>query len=595
MNLKPAILAATFLTLGAAACSERRPPNLDTPIEEAPPPLVTVFTDVAATSGLDFEHFSGATGQFFFPEIMGAGVALLDFDSDGDLDVYALQGSFLDRGPRQENDTDLPRDWPKNRLFRNELIPAGTLHFVDVTATAGDAGHAGYAMGVAVGDIDNDGDPDIYLGNFGHNAMLRNDGNGHFTDITEISGTDDSRWSTSASFLDFDRDGDLDLAFVNYVNFTMTNNKHCSGAGGRRDYCDPTTYLPVTDRLYRNDGSGRFTDVSAVAGLDAAFGSGLGVTSADFDGDGFPDIYVANDKRANQLWINNRDGTFRDAALMSGAAYNADGAAEASMGVTAGDFDGDGDEDLFMTHLNRETNTLYVNDGRGNFRDDTDRHKLGVTSLAFTGFGTGWFDYDNDGLLDVFIANGAVLAEPNQAGQTPYPYRQGNQLLRNTGDGRFRDVSAYSGAAMALQEISRGAAFGDVDNDGDVDVLVSNNNGLVRLLRNDIGHKRNWLRVRLVGTESARDAAGARVLLLRDGELAVARRVHTDGSYGSASDSRVLFGLGDDRAIAGVAVLWPLGRTEVWRGIVANTEVTLIEGEGGAWQADGARVVGTGQ
>ena len=318
-------------------------------------------------------------------------------------------------------------------------------------------GHDGYGMGATVGDIDNDGDSDLYVTNFGPNVLYRNNGDGTFADITENSTTGDPLWSTSAAFLDYDRDGDLDLFVTNYVDFAMDNNKHCASAGGQRDYCGPRAYNAAPDRLYRNEGDGRFTDVTTAAGLDAAFGSGLGVVCADFNLDGWVDIYVANDQRENQLWINGGDGRFTDHGPLSGSAVNMNGKAESSMGVTAGDFDGDGDEDLFMTHLATETNTLYLNDGTANFIDATDRFDLGFSSRPFTGFGSEWFDYDNDGTLDLFVANGAVTLEESRIGKSEYPYEQTNQLFQNDGQRKFTDISTQSGPALALLEVSRGA------------------------------------------------------------------------------------------------------------------------------------------
>ena len=332
---------------------------------------------------------------------------------------------------------------------------------------------------------------------------------------------------------------------------------------------------------FRNDGDDNFTDVTLEAGIDAAYGSGLGVVAADFNNDGYPDIYVANDLRANQLWINQGNGTFKDLSLMSGTAFNANGIAEAGMGVTAADFDHDGDEDLYMTHLIRETNTLYLNDGRGNFHDATNQFKLAQPSVPNTGFGTRWFDYDNDGDLDIFIANGAVNIEESQK-HTPYPYRQKNQLLENIGNGEYRDISAIAGAAMQLYEVSRGAAFGDIDNDGDIDIVISNNNGPVRLLRNEVGNQKHWLQVKVQGTESNRDGIGARVAIIRNNKL-IWNRVHTDGSYLSTNDIRVHFGLGDDPTIDGVVIHWPNGSKEIWKDIQVDRLIKLVEGTGEPW------------
>ncbi|MEN8109062.1 MAG: CRTAC1 family protein [Pseudomonadota bacterium] len=544
------------------------------------------FVDVTDAAGLAFTHFSGATGAYYQPEVFGPGVALLDYDADGDLDIYLPQATMLDPGREPEQALFPPpaSHSPGDRLFRNELQPGGALQFTDVTAEAG-LGRQSYSQGVAVGDYDNDGDADLYVTGFGPNSLYRNNGDGSFTDITTEAGVDESRWSSSAAFLDYDRDGDLDLFVTNYVHFTVAGNKQCAGADGKLDYCGPQAYEPVRDRLFRNDGDDRFTDFSDAAGLGDAFGPGLGVTCADFNGDDWQDIYVANDGKENQLWLNRGDGTFGNNALMAGVAVNAYGKAEASMGVTAGDFDNDGDEDLFMTHLNRETNTLYLNDGAGNFLDVTDQRKLGRISVSYTGFGSEWFDYDNDGDLDLFIANGAVKIVETLRGQ-PYPYQERNQLLRNDGTDGFTDVTALAGPALKLVEVSRGAAFGDLDNDGDLDIVVANNNGPTRLLRNQAGGGHHWLTLKLVGTRANRDAMGARVAVLRKDRVALWRRVHTDGSYLSASDPRVHFGLGADTALAGVLVIWPDGAKEVWRGIKVDTFNTLQQGDGERWNGE---------
>jgi len=542
-----------------------------------------LFLEVAAESGLRFQHFTGATGEYYFPEIVGPGAALLDYDRDGDLDVYVVQGSVLDPGSSEKALFPLPAGSPPgNRLFANQLVPKGELRFVDVTERAG-VGDTGHGMGVAVGDFDNDGYPDLYVTNFGPNVLYRNRGDGTFADVTRGSGTQEPGWSTSAAFVDADRDGRLDLFVTRYVDFALDRNKLCRGSADRREYCGPKVYDPLPDRLYRNEGGGRFSDVTAAAGLEASFGSGLGVTVLDADDDGWPDLYVANDQLPNQLWINRGDGTFEDRGPLSGSAYNLEGKAESSMGVAAGDFDGDGDEDLFMTHLAGETNTLYVNDGGGQFLDSTDRFNLGVASLPFTGFGTAWLDYDNDGRLDLFVTNGAVDAEETQLGREAYPYRQTDQLFRQEPDGRFTEVSERAGPSLAAPEVGRGAAFGDLDNDGDIDIVVSNNNGPLWLLRNEVGHRNHWLMVELDGERSNRAGIGAEVTLLRPAGSFLRRRARTDGSYLSANDVRVHFGLARDPDIEGVAVEWPSGLREIWSGVEANRVVRLVEGSGKPW------------
>ena len=584
MTPRPIIFAMLMVVAGCGAPTESHPVN-DNAQDNASPSATTqapIFVDVARAAGLDFEHFIGATGQFYFTEVMGAGVALLDYDLDGDLDVYLVQGSMLGDTSATPLFPAPQTHWPGNRLFRNELVERGELRFSDVTPDAG-VGDTGYGMGVAVGDVDDDGDPDLYVSNFGANVFYRNLGDGRFEAVPDAGGANDARWTTSASFLDYDNDGDLDLFVTSYTSFSLLNHKQCRSSDGERDYCAPQSYEALTDRLYRNDGDFRFTDVSRESGILSATGTGLGVTGADFNGDSIMDIYVANDGWANFLWLGDGQGGFEENGMMSGTAYNSHGLEEASMGVTAGDFDGDGDEDLFMTHLAQQTNTLYVNDGTGQFIDATDRYNMGGSSLPYTGFGTAWFDFDNDGHLDLFIANGAVARIKSLVGASPYPYAETNQLYRNLGTRRFEDVTAIAGPVFAAREVSRGAAFGDLDNDGDLDIVVANNNGPVRLLRNEVGNRHHWVQVSARGMASNRDGIGARVAVLRAGAAPLWRRVHTDGSYLSASDDRVHVGLGDSDSFEGVGIQWPSGRREVWRDLGVDQHVTLEEGTGQPW------------
>ena len=404
---------------------------------------------------------------------------------------------------------------------------------------------------------------------------------GTFTDVSRQTGTDHARWSLSASFLDFDRDGWLDLYVSNYIDHSVDEDTDCSTPVGERDYCGPQRYQPVPDRLYRNRGDGTFADVTAEAQIASEYGPALGVVAADVDGDGWVDIYVANDGQENQLWVNQQDGTFSNRAVLAGVALNEAGSAEAGMGVDAGDFDNDGDDDLFVTHLVTQTNTLYVNEGSGLFEDRTTLSGLGFPSLPYTGFGTLWFDFDNDGWLDVLVVNGAVntIRTLTQAAD-PHPLHQRNQLFRNLGNGRFEDVSDRAGAVFALSEVSRGAAFGDLDNDGDVDVLVTNNNGRARLLLNQIGNRNRWLGLRLVGRGAPRDMLGARVGVFRSDGPPLWRRARTDGSFASANDPRVLVGLGDARTVPRVRVVWPSGAVEEWTDVPVDQWLTLTEGTG---------------
>jgi hypothetical protein len=532
------------------------------------------FTDEAAQAGLDFVHVNNMSGKFYFPEMMGPGAALLDFDNDGDLDIYLVQGRSLEPAA--------PSRGPSDRLYRNDLTiaPDGrrTLRFTDITGTSGIESR-GYGMGVAAGDIDNDGCTDLYLTRYGDTQLLRNRCDGTFEDVTDRSATRRSGWSVSASFFDFDRDGWLDLYVGDYLAYDLARRVDCFTPSGKPDYCSPNAYRSRASRLYRNRGGGTFADVTESSGLASAFGPGLGAATGDFDGDGWIDLYVANDGRDNQLWINRRDGTFGNIALLAGVAVNGHGKAEGSMGVDAGDFDGDGDEDLVIANLTGEGATLYANDGAGRFEDAGARSGLRLASLRGTGFGAGWFDFDNDTRLDVLIVNGAVriIDALEQAGD-PFPLHQRNQLFRGVGGGRFEDVTARAGAAFVRSDVSRGAAFGDIDNDGDLDLLVAVNNGPTRLLINRAAGGHHWMGLRLVGGQPRRDMLGARVAVLRGDAPPLWGRVHTDGSYASASDPRVLVGLGTAQAVTGVRVIWPSGRVERWDGPGVDRYTTLVEG-----------------
>ena len=565
---------ACLLTIAGTGCSDD-PSARDYDESQAP-----VFEDMAQSSGLDFKHYSGATGKYYFPEIMGAGIALLDYDGDDDLDVLILQGRRLD--PEADGDGMDATTPPGHRLYRNELNPSGKLRFSDVTESAG-IGDRGYGMGVSVGDIDNDNDQDLYLTHFGDNALYINDGNGKFHVATVTSNTEDDRFGSSAAFLDYDADGLLDLFVANYNTFAISNHQACRDYDGHQDYCDPLSYPPAVDRIFHNLGDGRFADAAVATGIYKHFGTGLGVISADFNVDGAVDIYVANDKMGNIYWINDGHGKFTDEALMSGVGYNADGIAEASMGVVAGDVDSDGDDDLFMTHLTAQTNTLYLNDGTGNFHDATDQLNLGASSRPYTGFGTILIDYDNDGDHDLLIANGAVLRQEKGIGDRLAEYAQKNQLYRNNGTGRFEDVSELAGESFNKSQISRGAAVGDIDNDGDLDAVISNADGPAELLINRGEPAHHWLSVKLRGIVSNRDGVGARVALLRRNGDRLWRRAHTDGSYLSASDIRVHFGMGTDPQVHGIGVIWPAGGREIWTDIEADTRITLVEGSGRPW------------
>lgn len=568
-------------------------------------PGASIFEDRSAEVGLDFVHQGGMSGERFFLEIMGSGAALVDFDNDGDLDVFLPQGHSL------SPDSGSPTEDPGDRLLRNDLTadPDGErrMQLVDVTERVGIRGN-GYGQGVAVADVDNDGWADLYVTNFGPNQLWRNlggEGSKAFEDIADVAGVEAEGWSTSAAFVDFDRDGWLDLYVATYVEYAVESDVACRVATGLPDYCSPLTYRPRRDRLFRNLGPDRktgtvtFEEVGEASGIWSESERGLGVVSGDWNHDGWPDLYVANDMTPNFLWLNGGEsrsgaaGRFTNEALLAGCAVNRHGKPEASMGVVSGDIDGDGDEDLYMTHLVSETNTLFRNDGTGLFADATTFAGLGGLSLETTGFGTAMLDFDNDGHLDLLAVNGAVTSIEAQAltGE-PLPLRQPNQLFRNLGSGAdpklfFEDVSARAGESFGLLEVSRGAAVGDVDNDGDLDVLLTNNHGPARLLVNTVGDRNRWVGLRLIGTEGGRDMLGAVARLsLGDGRQMV-RRVRSDGSYLSANDPRVVFGLGSSQEVRGLEVEWPDGRREAWDGEFVGRYTELQQGSGRAVEAAG--------
>ncbi|HUP25375.1 MAG TPA: CRTAC1 family protein [Thermoanaerobaculia bacterium] len=541
----------------------------------------TVFVESAQSAGLDFVHFNGMVGKLYFAENMGSGAAVFDYDGDGDLDIYLGQGQLFEGDALEQAVFQPKHPLPlTGRLYRNDLerLPDGTrrLRFVDVTERAGFAPTA-YTMGVCTGDYDNDGDVDLYLANLGSNALLRNDGDGTFTDVIAESGADDRSWSVACSFFDYDRDGWLDLVVGNYVEWRVALHKDCTAAMvGTSDYCGPLAFRLTPNSLFRNRGDGTFENVTERVLRDQRPASTLGTVAGDFDDDGWLDLYVANDLVENQMWMNRAGSTagerdLIDHAVLGGTSVDAQGQPQASMGVVAGDLDADGDEDLFMTHLRLEMNTLYLNDGSGLFRDASRESGLGRPSWSTTGFGVALLDYDNDGVLDLYVANGSVklIEEQVRAGER-HPLREPNALYRGLGGGRFAEVPESLRERPAYSEVSRGVAAGDLDGDGDVDLIVTNNAGRARLLRNEVGQDRPWLGLRLLLRDAPRDAYGAKVGLFRRGRPTQWRRVRTDGSYASASDPRVLFGLGDGGLgdpgpgeIEKVWVRWPDGSVEV--------------------------------
>ncbi|MFQ5706313.1 MAG: CRTAC1 family protein [bacterium] len=502
------------------------------------------------------------------PESIGSGGAFLDYDNDGDLDIYLVNGAWHSKAT-------IESQLLKNRLFRQEQD--GT--FVDVTELSG-LGDTGYGMGVGVGDMDNDGDVDVYVSNYGPDVLFRNNGDGTFTDISKAAGIDNPHWGCSVVFFDYDLDGYLDLYVTNYVAYD--SSVKCPDRGGRLDYCGPVGFPGVPDVLYRNHGDGTFVDVSVASGIATVSSKGLGVVSADFNGDVFPDVYVANDGEPNFFWINRRGKTFENRALVLGAAVNELGRSEAGMGIALGDIDNDKDLDLFLTHLRAESNTFYRNSGVRGFEDDTSPAGLSGPSMPYTGFGTGFFDYDHDGDLDLAVVNGRVargtlLTQTEPAGYWDH-YAEPNLLFENDGYGRFRDVSDLDSAFCWVIENSRGLAFGDVDNDGDIDLLVTNDGGNARLYRNDVPHKGHWLMIRAIDPDLRRDAIGAQITVVV-GEKQLLRLIAPGYSYLCTNDPRAHFGLGAATAVDEILVQWPDGKTERFPGVAVDQIITLNKGQ----------------
>ncbi|MFQ5700374.1 MAG: CRTAC1 family protein, partial [Acidobacteriota bacterium] len=487
-----------------------------------------------------------------------------------DLDLYLVNGAPL---PGYKKTRPLT-----NAMYRND----GTGHFTDVTVSSG-TGDTGYGMGICAGDYDNDGYTDFYLTNFGLNVLYRNNGDGSFEATTGASGAGSDLWSTSCAFLDYDRDGDLDLYVANYVDFAPDNNKYCGDyARNVRAYCHPNVYNGQPDVLYRNNGDGTFTDVSDQAGLTARDGNGLGVVTGDYDNDGDIDLYVANDKSPNVLYRNEGNGRFADVTLLAGVGYSVDGEPQAGMGTFFGDYDGDGDLDLVVTNLDFEYNDLYRNEGDGIFSDASFSSGVGAVSLSYVGFGVQFFDYDNDGRMDMAVANGHILDN------APYfndatTYAQRPFLFRGMPGGRMQEVGLKAGPGLGTPLVGRGMAAGDIDGDGDTDLLITVCGGAPRLIRNDGGDAARGLTLRLVGRRSNRSALGARASLHGPHGPEMVE-VRSGGSYLSQPDMRVHFGLGPDGPAgpARVTVRWPSGSVETFLVDPAVRFATLLEGEGSA-------------
>ena len=522
-----------------------------------------IFVDVTQKAGIHFKHTNGKTEHKHIIETMGSGTVFFDYDNDGDAELY-----FVNGGPIP-NDKQHARLQSKaaNALYRND----GNGRFTDVTEISG-TGDTGYGMAAAAADIDNDGDADLYVANFGQDTLYRNNGDGTFTDITEAAGIDNHSWGIAAVYLDFNLDGHLDIFVVNYLVYDLS--MPVETYKGIVGYGHPRRYRGTADVLYRNNGDGTFTNVAAAAGVtNPEEGRGMAAVACDYDNDGFPDIYVSNDTNRNFLYRNNGDGTFTDESLFIGGGYDENGIAEGSMGVDCGDYNGDGWLDLLIA--NSEKATLYKNEEGTLFSDATVESGLQQPTLPFVGFSPLFLDYDNDGYLDIFCANGHPqdVIEILQDHET---YAQRDQVFRNNGDGTYQEVSETAGAYFSEPFVGRAAACADYDNDGDMDIVVMNSNQRAVLLRNEGGNRHNWLGIQLVGTRSNRDGIGAKVRIIA-GDMTQVAETKSGSSYASGSQVRLLFGVGAHERVEKIAITWPSGIRQELVGIEVNQTLTVLE------------------
>jgi hypothetical protein len=553
-------VAATLAACGAPPSSSSTSPAASPPASDGGPAW---FEDEAARRGVNFVHQSGHQSRYLLPEIMGGGGALFDMDGDGDLDLLLVQsGAIGASGDRPAG----------HRLYRND----GRGRFEDVSAAHGVSPLTGYGMGAASGDYDGDGDADLYLTGVGRNTLLQNDGTGRFTDLTARAGVAGSGWSTSAAFTDMDGDGDLDLFVTRYLAWSFETERECFSLTGVVDYCSPKNYdAPTSDLLFRNDGGGAFTDVSKAAGLTAGVGNGLGVLVDDVNGDGRPDVFVANDGTPNHLWINLGGGRLLESAMTWGVAIDQDGVAKAGMGVHAADVDEDGDNDMIVMNLDAESDSFFRHDGRF-FVDATSQAGLRVASRRFTRFGVAFMDFDNDGVLDLYEANGRVGLQAQTFGADPYA--EPNLLFAGVDGGRFEEVRPRGGTRAPLVATSRAAIFGDIDTDGGVDVIVVNRDGAPHVLHNVVPSRGHWLLARALDARG-RDAIGAS-LTIEAGGRTRRRDVRTAYSYLAANDPRVHVGLGTAGRVDAIVVRWPDGVRERFGPFDADRVVELRRGRG---------------
>jgi enediyne biosynthesis protein E4 len=526
------------------------------------------FVDVTRAAGITFQHDNAASPEKFLIETMGSGCGWIDYDQDGLLDLYLVNSAATQAYK--------PARPLRSALYHNN----GDGTFTDVTQRAGVGAEGVFGMGVAVGDFDNDGFPDLFVCGYGRCILYHNNGDGTFTDITDHARVENSgRWASSAAWFDYDNDGRLDLVIANYVDWSPEHNFYCGDRGpGMRSYCHPDDFHPQAPTLYHNDGDGTFTDVSKSSGLAQHPGNGLGIVTFDYDDDGWQDIFIANDNMPNSLFHNNRNGTFSEVGYLAGVAVSSDGQFEAGMGTDAADVSGNGRMDIVVTHLDTQLARLYQNAGDGSFDDATFRSKLSYATFHLSGFGTRFFDYDNDGARDLVMANGHVL-DNIQRYHSETAYAEPKLMFRNNGRGIFENVSDQLGPDLLLPRVSRGLAVGDYDNDGDLDILVSNNGQAPQLLRNDGGNENHWLGILLIGTKSNRDGVGARVKLAA-GDLILYDQRKGGMSYQSAQDPRLHFGLGQRGRVDSVEIKWPSGVVTKLADLRCNQIIAVKEGTG---------------
>jgi len=565
VTVPPAEQSSTDDRKAASDDQSATQPQAPAPTEAARYSGPIEFTDATAQAGIHFKHNSGAFGKKYLPETLGSGCAFLDYDNDGWQDILLVNSM---NWPGRAG----PKSYPA--LYHNNQN--GT--FTDVTKEAGLAVEM-YGLGCAVADYDNDGFDDVYITCLGPNHLFRNLGSGKFQDVTAKAGVGDPGFSTSAIWFDYDKDGKLDLFVCNYVEWSIDKDLYCTLDGKNKSYCTPESYKGQSSTLYHNKGDGRFENSTERAGLQEPTSKSLGVAMIDYDNDGWPDLFVANDTQPNKLYRNNGNGAFTDNAMTAGVAFSEAGVARAGMGVDAADYDGSGKQSLVIGNFSNEMMALYHNEGTGLFIDEAPTSTIGQASLLTLTFACFFFDYDLDGLPDIFAANGHVSDDINTV-QQKVKYAEPPHLFRNLGRKKFEEVTSKLGRALQQAIVARGAAYGDFDNDGDLDLLIAVNNGPARLLRNDGGNQNNLLRIKTVGTASNRDGIGARITLKISNQQKLWSVVKTGSSYASQSELPLTFGLGKAEKVASVEVAWHSGRVDNLQDVMANQAITIQEGKG---------------